>query len=80
MDAARWLELFIALASVVGIIITVLRRGQRSLEEHITAEIEQATLQIQPLTNGGLSLSDVNHKVDALDAKVDTLIELIKQR
>lgn len=61
-----WLDLFLAVAAAVTVVVGVFRWFNRSLERKIVEEIREATRPIQPLTNGGLSLTDLHKKVDAV--------------
>ena len=52
--------------TIVGILLA-------SLGWWINQKIKEATYQIQPNTNGGRSLSDLHHKVDAVIDEVKML-------
>lgn len=64
--ASEYLELFLAFSAVVGVVYGLIRRGQKALETKIGNQIKEATKQIQPNANGGLSLSDVARGVQEL--------------
>jgi hypothetical protein len=63
---SEYLELFLAFSGVVAALAAFVRWGQKGLEKKISAQIKEATRQIQPLANGGLSLSDVARGVREL--------------
>ena len=69
-DASAILLFFIALFTAI---ISVGRWWMRQLKLVIKKEINDATVQIQPHANGGLSLPDVARKVDKLEKTVDRI-------
>ena len=58
--------LILTCLTIVGILLA-------SLGWWINQKIKEATYQIQPNTNGGRSLSDLHHKVDAVIDEVKML-------
>ena len=69
----NWLALFLALAAVITLFARWIQKGAKRRElnaQHQRDEmielIKQVTLPIQRGTNGGLSLTDLHHKVDVL--------------
>lgn len=68
-----WFNLFLAVAASATVVVGVFRWLNRSLEHKIVAELREATRQIQPLTNGGLSLTDLHGKVDRLCVELEQL-------
>lgn len=79
MDANAWLDLVLATAAVVAVVLGVLRWVNRAFEKRIVEEIRQATYQIQPNSNGGLSLRDLHKKVDTLTDDVALLKKAVVQ-
>lgn len=61
-----YFDLFLAFAAIVAVIFGFFRWANRGLENKILHEIRDATRQIQPGANGGLSLSDVARGVAEL--------------
>lgn len=70
-----WLVLFLTIVAVVGAIVAAVKRINDAFEKRIAALIEERTHPIQPLVNGGMSLSDANKKLDALADAVTELDE-----
>lgn len=62
----EWLNLALAVAAVLTVLIGVYRWFNRKFEQRIIREIREATYQIQPTANGGKSLVDLHKKVDYL--------------
>lgn len=79
MDANAWLDLVLATAAVVAVVLGVLRWVNRAFEKRIVEEIRAATYQIQPNSNGGLSLRDLHKKVDTLTDDVALLKKAVVQ-
>jgi hypothetical protein len=69
-DASAILFFFIALFTAI---VGVGRWWMRQLKSVIKKEISDATIQIQPNANGGLSLPDVARKVGKLEETVDKI-------
>ena len=69
-NANAWLDLVLATAAVVAVVLGVLRWVNRAFEKRIVEEIRAATYQIQPNSNGGKSLVDLHKKVDHLADEV----------
>ncbi len=67
------LQIIIAIASIIVIIVGFFRWADRKLEKRIIGEIKDATYQIQPNSNGGRSLTDLHHKVDGIVRDVGIL-------
>ncbi len=66
VDTVRtWVELFLAFAAAFAIFWRLGVWSNRRLEQRIIDVVTEATRQIQPHTNGGKSLSDLHHKIDA---------------
>jgi hypothetical protein len=72
-DVQLALNIFIALAAAIGIVLSAMRWADRKLEKRIVTEIQQSTRQIQPTTNGGASLRDLHNKMDTLIVDVKLL-------
>lgn len=79
MNANAWLDLVLASAAVVAVVLGVLRWVNRAFEKRIVEEIRQATYQIQPNSNGGMSLRDLHKKVDTLADDVSLLKKAVVQ-
>lgn len=79
MDANAWLDLVLATAAVVAVVLGVLRWVNRAFEKRIVEEIRAATYQIQPNSNGGMSLRDLHKKVDTLTDDVALLKKAVVQ-
>lgn len=58
-ELAQYLEIFLAFAGVIAALAAFVRWGNKGLEAKISEQIKEATKQIQPDANGGLSLADV---------------------
>lgn len=72
-DVSTYLEFFLVIAAVVSTVYALVRFFEKRLEvkidgriDGVLEEIRQATKQIQPGTNGGLSMTDLHAKVDGL--------------
>jgi len=61
-----YLEFFLTIAAVLGVIIGATRYANKKLEDKISQEIKEATRPIHPLTNGGVSLADLHRKIDKI--------------
>lgn len=70
-----WLALLLTVIAVVGAIIAAVKRINDAFEKRMSTLIEERTHPIQPLVNGGMSLSDANKKLDALADAVTELDE-----
>lgn len=73
--------LAIAAAAVVGLVLAIGKLATwidhrredtfaRKVSEVVEPLIRETTRPIQPGTNGGLSLADVHHRLDAIEAKL----------
>jgi hypothetical protein len=67
------LQIFLAIAATVVVVVSFMRWADRKLEGRIIREIKDSTYQIQPSTNGGKSLSDLHSKIDCLIRDVGIL-------
>lgn len=67
------LQIIVAICSITVVIVGFFRWANRKLEERIIDEIKDATYQIQPKANGGLSLRDLHNKVDGIASDVSIL-------
>ena len=67
------LQIIIAISSIVVVIAGFFRWANRKLGDRIIEEIKEATYQIQPKANGGLSLGDLHKKVDGIVSDVGVL-------
>lgn len=67
------LQIIVAICSITVVIVGFFRWANRKLEERIIDEIKDATYQIQPKANGGLSLRDLHMKVDGIASDVSIL-------
>lgn len=74
-----WLNLFIAFAASVTVIVGLVRWLNRKFEQRIISEIREATYQIQPSANGGKSLSDLHKKVDGMCDDIGLLKKAVLQ-
>jgi hypothetical protein len=66
-------QLFLAVAAAIVVVVGFLRWADNKLESRIVKEIRESTHQIQPGTNGGASLTDLHKKVDGLVKDVGLL-------
>lgn len=78
-DANAWFDLVLAVVAVAAVVLGVLRWANRAFEKRIVEEIRQATYQIQPNSNGGMSLRDLHKKVDTLTDDVSLLKKAVVQ-
>lgn len=78
-DANAWFDLVLAIVAVAAVVLGVLRWANRAFEKRIVEEIRQATYQIQPNSNGGMSLRDLHKKVDTLTDDVSLLKKAVVQ-
>lgn len=76
-DLQAWFDLALAVAAVVAVLVTVLRWGNRRLEDKIISELREATQQVRTDANGGQSLMDLHHKVDALVGELRALRQAV---
>ena len=67
------LQIIIAISSIIVVVVGFLRWANRKLGDRIIEEIKEATYQIQPKANGGLSLRDLHKKVDGIASDVGVL-------
>jgi hypothetical protein len=69
----NWFALILAVGGTVTLLTGVVVRVNKRFEKRVSDLITEATKQIQPASNGGLSLTDLHGKFDAMDTKVDRL-------
>ena len=81
-----WLLFFIAVSTVIGLFARWIAKGAKRREmnaqhqrDEMVALIKEVTYQIQPKSNGGLSLSDLHGKVDTIAGQVEVLVERQEQ-
>lgn len=67
------LQIIIAISSIIVVVVGFFRWANRKLGDRIIEEIKEATYQIQPKANGGLSLRDLHKKVDGIASDVGVL-------
>ena len=67
------LQIIIAISSIIVVVVGFLRWANRKLGDRIIEEIKEATYQIQPKANGGLSLRDLHKKVDRMMTDISLL-------
>ena len=67
------LQIIIAISSIIVVLVGFFRWANRKLGDRIIDEIKEATYQIQPKANGGLSLRDLHQKVDGIASDVGVL-------
>ncbi len=72
---------------ILGIAAVATGVGKYLIFDPLRREIKEATRQIQPDSNGGLSLPDVAKKLDKVEkrqqdteSKVDLIIELLRKK
>lgn len=78
-QTSTYIEFFLTVAAAIGVIIGVLRYGNKRLEKKISEEIHEATRPIHPQTNGGRSLGDLHDKVSHLQDCVNEVSADIKK-
>jgi hypothetical protein len=71
----EYLDIALAVAAVLSILIAVSRVANRKLEKKMVETILSSTQQIRTDSNGGQSLNDVNRRVTELDEKLDLHID-----
>lgn len=79
INTSIYLEFVLTVAAVIGVIIGVIRYGNKKLEQKISEEIKEATLPIHPKSNGGRSLGDLHDKVNHLQACVNDMASDLKK-
>lgn len=67
------LQIIVAIASITVVVVGFFRWANRKLGDRIIEEIKEATYQIQPKANGGVSLRDLHDKVDGIGDDVRIL-------
>lgn len=67
------LQIILAISSIIVVVGGFFRWANRKLGDRIIEEIKEATYQIQPKANGGLSLTDLHKKVDRIGDDVGVL-------
>lgn len=77
--ANAWLDMILATAAVIVLVVGIHRWANRKLEQRIIQTIKDATYQIQPNTNGGKSLSDLHMKVDGICQDISLLKTAVVQ-
>lgn len=72
---------------ILGIAAVASGVGKYLIFDPLRREIKEATRQIQPESNGGLSLPDVAKKLDKVekrqqevDSKIDLIVELLRKK
>lgn len=78
-QTSLYLEFFLTVAAVIGVIVGVIRYGNKRLEKKISEEIKEATKPIHPKSNGGRSLGDLHDKVSYLQECVNDMSSDIKK-
>ena len=71
----NWFLLVLAIVGAVTAVTGVIYKVNRSFEKRVTELIKETTRPIQPLTNGGLSLTDLHNKVDRIENRYGSLLE-----
>ncbi len=61
-----FMQIFLAVSASIVVVVGFFRWADRKLESRIVKEITELTYQIQPRTNGGLSLTDLHTKMDGV--------------
>jgi len=71
-----WAEIVTAIGIITTGVITAFRFF---ILKPLVRLIDERTKQIQPNANGGKSLTDLHHRIDAVEQKFDTIEETQKQ-
>ena len=79
LELQMWIGLFLSIAAAVTVVYGLLRWFDRKLESRIVKEIQDATYQINPTANGGLSLRDLHKKVDLIADEIFILRRAVIQ-
>jgi len=67
------IQVFLGMSAAIGVVAGFMRWADKKLESRIVKEIQAATYQIQPTSNGGASLKDLHNKIDGLIRDVGVL-------
>ncbi len=71
----NWFALILAIGGTVTLLTGVVFKINRSFEKRVSNLIKETTKPIQPLTNGGLSLTDLHNKVDRIETRYSNVLD-----
>jgi hypothetical protein len=65
--------------AVTEVVTPIVKKAVEVLHEEIRKEIKDATKQIQPDSNGGMSLPDLHNKLDVVSGQLELILDYNEQ-